>query len=140
MLTVWSRQSRRKRPANMNNRRRPNDGSGLVEGLLKRPAVQQGCVYGTHRSPCDVLHTGCSHYTYTLGVTFYIQVGVGLRASPSIRRSVFTYILASAFTTFVIWRIFALTTRHLRRDHIPSHVRLNFPIPSDSGNSGTPLK
>src|SRR5260370_42383715 len=82
MLTVWSRQSRRKRPANMNNRRRPNDGSGLVEGLLKRPAVQQGCVYGTYRSPCDVLHTGCSHYTYTLGVTFYIQVGGrSLRAS-----------------------------------------------------------
>ena len=66
----------------MTNRRRPNDGSELVKGLLKRQALQLGCVYGTHRSPCDVLHTGCSHYTYTLGVTFYIQVGGGPSREP----------------------------------------------------------
>jgi hypothetical protein len=57
----------------MTNRRRPNDGLGLVKGLLKRLALQPGCVDGTHRSPvmfytkvfalCEhlgrhVLHTG----------------------------------------------------------------------------------
>src|SRR6266498_5563769 len=100
MLTAWSRQSRRKSPANMTNRRRPNDGSGLVKGLLKRPALQPGCVDGTHRSPVmfytqvfalyehlrrHVLHTGGGRgphkerqfggrvldFTYTLRVVFY---------------------------------------------------------------------
>jgi hypothetical protein len=57
----------------MTNRSRPNDGSGLVKGLLRTPALQPRCVDGTHRSPvmfytqvfalCEhlgrhVLHTG----------------------------------------------------------------------------------
>ena len=84
----------------MTNRRRPNDGSGLVKGLLKRPALQPGCVDGTHRSSVmfythvfalyehfgrHVLHTGGGagsrksvssavrvlDFTYTLRVVFY---------------------------------------------------------------------
>jgi len=84
----------------MTNRKRPNDGSGLVKGLLK-PALQPGCVDGTHRSPVmfytqvfasyerlsrHALRTGgdgCPFrerlaspvrvldFTYTLGVVFY---------------------------------------------------------------------
>src|SRR2546422_9378996 len=99
MLTAWSTQSRRKSPANMTNRRRPNDGSGLVKGLPKRPALQAGCVYGTHRSPVmvytqvfalyehfgrHVLHTGGGPGTHgerrfgSQGVGFYIHFTCGV--------------------------------------------------------------
>jgi hypothetical protein len=84
----------------MTNGRRPNDGSGLVKGLVKRPALQPGRVDGTHRSPVmfytqvfalyehlgrHVLHTSGDpalaraqfravrvlDFTYTFGVVFY---------------------------------------------------------------------
>jgi hypothetical protein len=82
----------------MTNRRRPNDGSGLVKGLLKRPALQPGCVYGTHRSPVmvytqvfalyehfrrHVLHTGGGRgsrerQSGCQGVGFYIHFWCGV--------------------------------------------------------------
>ncbi len=83
----------------MTNRRRSNDGSGLVKGLLKRPALQPGCVDGTHRSPCYVLHTGVRIMRTPWASRFTYRWGPGSRESVSsaVRVWDFTYTLGVVF-------------------------------------------
>jgi hypothetical protein len=129
----------------MTNRRRPNDGSGLVKALLKRPALQPG-VLMVHTDPLLCFTHRCSHYANTLGVTFYIQVGsrLWIRSQSGLSGCwILHTLLVWCFTTGVI--NLASESSQDRPNVLPvfpiqSHPVPAFPIPSESAPRGTNLE
>ena len=86
----------------MTNRRRPSDEAEAGKALLKRLGLLPG-VCMAHTDPPVMSYTQGVHIIRTPWVSrFTYRWGVGAFARASIRLSDFTYILASAFTTFVI--------------------------------------
>jgi len=89
----------------MANRRRPNDGLGVGRRATKETGASAGvCVWYTQIPLLCFTHR-CSHYTNTLGVTFYGRVGDPALARASVRQSgcwILHTLYVWCFTTGVI--------------------------------------